>query len=119
RRIEPTRKMDEAKRGIERVMELSGARAAVIQSLRHVNVRAPVVSIRCQREPFEGAGARVEPFAEGTRFEKERLWHVEIVFGVPVQGPLLLGDGRFLGLGLMAPVRDAAPSVHGFTITDG
>lgn len=119
RRIEPTRKLAEAKRGLERVGEISGARAAVVQALRHAGVRAPVESIRLQREPFDGAGSRVEPFAEGTRFGKERLWHVEIAFGAPVNGPLLLGDGRFLGLGLMAPARDVIPGVHAFAIADG
>jgi CRISPR-associated protein Csb2 len=119
RRIEPTRKLAEAKRALERVLEISAARAAVLQALRHAGVSAPAESIRLQREPFDGAGSRVEPFAKGTRFEKERLWHVEIAFGVPVEGPLLLGDGRFLGLGLMAPVRDAVPGAHAFSIADG
>jgi CRISPR-associated protein Csb2 len=119
RRIEPTRKLADAKRGLERVVETSGARAAVVQALRHAGVSAPAESIRLQREPFDGAGSRVEPFAEGTRFEKERLWHVEIAFGVPVEGPLLLGDGRFLGLGLMAPARDVVPEAHAFAIADG
>jgi CRISPR-associated protein Csb2 len=119
RRIEPARKLAEAKQGLERVVEISGARAAVVQALRHAGVSAPAESIRLQREPFDGAGSRVEPFAEGTRFEKERLWHVEIGFGVAVEGPLLLGDGRFLGLGLMAPARDVVPGAHAFAITDG
>lgn len=119
RRIEPTRKLAEARRGLERVVEISGARAAVVQALRHAGVSVPAESIRLQREPFDGAGSRVEPFAIGTRFEKERLWHVEIAFGAPVEGPLLLGDGRFLGLGLMAPVRDVVPGAHVFAITDG
>jgi CRISPR-associated protein Csb2 len=119
RRIEPTRKLVEAKRGLERVLEISGARAAVVQALRHAGVRAPVESIRLQREPFDGSGTRVEPFAEGTRFEKERLWHVETAFGVPVEGPLLLGDGRFVGLGFMAPIPNCVSSIHAFAITTG
>ncbi len=119
RRIEPTRKLDEAKGGDERAAEQRQAAAAVCQALRHAGVRASVESIRVQREPFEGAGSRVEPFAEGTRFAKERLWHVEITFGSPVEGPLLLGDGRFCGLGLMAPVRDAVRGVQVFAITTG
>ncbi len=119
RRIEPTRKLPEAKSGLERVLEMSRARAAVVQALRHAGVSAPAESIRLRREPFDGAGSRVEPFAEGTRFEKERLWHVEIAFGAPIEGPLLLGDGRFLGLGLMAPARDVVPGAYAFAITDG
>ena len=116
---ETTRTLAEAKCGLERVVEISGARAAVVQALRHAGVSAPAESIRLQREPFDGAGSRVEPFAEGTRFEKERLWHVEIAFGTQVEGPLVLGDGRFLGLGLMAPAKDLVPGVHALAIIDG
>jgi len=119
RRIGPTQRAAEAKRGIERVVEIAAARAAVVQALRHAGVRPTVEAIRVQREPFEAAGARAEPFAEGTRFAKERLWHVEIAFGAPVAGPLLLGDGRFLGLGLMAPASDVFPSVHAFAVVGG
>jgi CRISPR-associated protein Csb2 len=31
----------------------------------------------------------------------------------------LIGDGRFLGLGLMAPAVDIVPGVHAFVIADG
>lgn len=103
RRIQPTRKAAEAKDGLERVAEMGVAGRALIQALRHAGVRESVESIRLQREPFEARGTRVEAFAEGTRFAKERLWHVELAFGRSVKGPLLIGDGRFLGLGLMAP----------------
>jgi CRISPR-associated protein Csb2 len=117
RRIDPARKLDAAKRGNERATEQIHAAAAVRQALRHAGVQARVETLRLQREPFEGNGSCVEPFAEGTRFAKERLWHVEITFGAPVKGPLLLGDGRFCGLGLMSPVRDAVPGVQVFAIT--
>ena len=65
-----------------------------------------VVTIRVQREPFEANGERVETFSPGTRFSKERLWHVEVVFQEPVSGPLVIGDGRYTGLGILAPVRN-------------
>jgi CRISPR-associated protein Csb2 len=119
RRINPARKEGDIKAGSERVDEQARAGAAVLRALRHAGVRARAESIRLQREPFDAAGARVEPFAEGTRFEKERLWHVEVAFNTPVGGPLLIGDGRFLGLGLMAPSKDRAPGVHIFTIEGG
>lgn len=118
-RIEPTRRFAEAKGGLERVVEIETARAAVVHALRHAAVRSAVAAIRVQREPFDAAGARAEPFAEGTRFEKERLWHVEIAFGAPVAGPLLIGDGRFLGLGLMAPAPGVVPGVHAFAVVEG
>ena len=118
RRIEPTRKLAEAKRGLERVVEISAARAAVVQALRHAGMSAPAESIQLQREPFDGAGSRVEPFADNTRFDKHRLWHVEIVFAAPLSGPLVIGDGRFLGLGVMAPVP-TVPGVHTFVVESG
>ena len=46
-----------------------------------------------------------------------RLRHVEIVFPSPVPGPLVIGDGRFLGLGLLAPpLSEPAPGVHLFAV---
>ncbi len=108
RRIDPARKREEAKTGSERRTEVLRAAHAVRQALRHAGVRAGVSAIRVQREPFEANGARVEAFADGTRFAKERLWHVEIVLETPVPGPLVIGDGRFLGLGVMAPWRATA-----------
>jgi len=38
------------------------------------------------------------------------LWHAEVEFCGAVEGPLVIGDGRFLGLGLMAPVRGRSGS---------
>jgi CRISPR-associated protein Csb2 len=61
---------------------------------------------------------RAEPFAERTRFAKERLWHVDITFDRRVSGPLVLGDGRFLGLGVMAPSQPAS-ELQGFAIDEG
>lgn len=106
RRIEPTRRTAEAKRGTERRIEQQRAAAEVIQALRHAELPTHVSTIRVQREPFEAHGARVEAFAPGTRFQKERVWHVELTFTEPASGPLIIGDGRYYGLGLMAPVRD-------------
>ena len=104
RRIDPAAKPLEVKGGLERAMEERRAAGAVIQALRHADVRPRVETIRVQREPFEVKGERVEAFAPGTRFPQRRLWHVEICFSDLVAGPLVIGDGRFLGLGVMSPV---------------
>jgi CRISPR-associated protein Csb2 len=106
RRIEPTRRREEAKSASARIAEEDRAVAAVHVALRHAGVRGTAIGARVQREPFEARGARVESFAEGTRFAKERLWHVELELDRPVEGPLVIGDGRFLGLGVMAPVTE-------------
>lgn len=107
RRIDPAHAIEQAKDGAERRAEQERAAAAVFHALRHAEVRRRPNGMRLQREPFESNGQRVEEFAKSTRFAKERLWHVEISFVEHVQGPLMIGDGRFLGLGLMAPVRHA------------
>lgn len=118
RRIEPTRKIEEAKGGRERFTEQARAADSVRQALRHAEVQLRPEAIRVQREPFEANGMRVEAFAGGTRFAKERLWHVEIAFGAPVSGPLVVGDGRFLGLGVMAPLVKAE-GLHAFVVESG
>ena len=91
-------------KGSERLHREQQAIAAVRQALRHAGVAARAVSIRVQREPFDRNASMAGEYAAG-RFPAERLWHVEIVFDRPVSGPLAVGDGRFLGLGIMAPVR--------------
>jgi CRISPR-associated protein Csb2 len=118
RRIDPTRKVQEAKIGSERRAEQERAAAAVVQALRHAQIRERVNAIRLQREPFEANGRRAEEFAEGTRFEKHRFWHVEVEFCGSIQGPLVIGDGRFLGLGVMAPVIQAC-GVYAFAVESG
>jgi CRISPR-associated protein Csb2 len=113
RRIDPARRDQEAKAGMERKQEQVHAAAAVCQALRHAGVRLRPEVIRVQREPFEANGRRAETFAEDTRFSKHRLWHVEVEFHEGIHGPLVVGDGRFLGLGIMAPVQGrSAASVN-------
>ncbi len=118
RRVDPTRKSADAKAGRERATEQARAAAGVCQALRHAGVRTGAEAVRVQREPFDANGARVEAFAGGTRFAKERLWHVEVTFESTVPGPLVVGDGRFLGLGVMAPVAKAG-GIHVFTTDAG
>jgi CRISPR-associated protein Csb2 len=118
RRIDPARKGDEAKGGSERAGEQARAAAAVCQALRHAGVRRGAEAIRVQREPFDANGARAEAFAGGTRFAKERLWHVEVSFEEPLSGPLAVGDGRFLGLGVLAPLATTT-DMHVFSIESG
>ena len=118
RRIDPARISEEAKGGAERRREEERAASAVRDALRHAGVDASVQAIRVQREPFEAKGMRAEGFETKPRFAKERLWHVEIAFSEPVSGPLIFSDGRYLGLGLMAPVR-RIEGVFAFDVVDG
>lgn len=103
RRIDPCAKRAQAKGGEERADEQTRACAAVEQAFRHAGIDVAAVRIAVQREPLQRRGSRAEVFAPGTRFAKERLWHVALELAEPLRGPLVLGDGRFLGLGLFAP----------------
>lgn len=120
RRIPPERRREDAKDGSERAREEAAAEAAVRNALRQAGLDRKVTAIHVQREPFDAKGTRAEAFAPASRFAKERLWHVEISFLTPLDGgrdgPVAIGDGRYLGLGLMAPRRDAARAVFAYAI---
>lgn len=90
---------------------------AVMQALRHAEVSERLESIRVQREPFDRNGTRAEAFAVPRRFAATGLHHVEISFARAVHGPLVIGNGRYLGLGLMAPKKNASCGVLVFPIT--
>lgn len=79
--------------------------AVLAAALRHAGVGASFRVRALQREPFVGHGSASWAFADGTRFPSACLWHVDLEFEAPVVGPLVLGDGRFLGLGVMEPVE--------------
>lgn len=117
RRIEPSRTKEEAKSGSERQREEDAAGAAVLQALRHAGVNVPVVTLSVRRHAYDKRGERAEKFATSERFKKERVWHAEIHFARPVEGPLAVGDGRFLGLGLLAPLANHGR--HAFEIVGG
>ena len=102
KRISPS--IRDAKSGTERNKEEVTAIFAVRQALRHAKIRTEVDSIKVQREPFHRKGVRAEDFAVGTRFSKHCMWHVEIKFRKVHRGPLIIGDGRYAGLGLLVPM---------------
>ena len=121
RRIEPNRKkrdQNDLKGTAEKRYEQEVASTAVRHALRHAGISAKLISLQVQREPFDQRGMRVDLFSEGTRFSKHSLWHVNLELASPILGPLVIGDGRFLGLGLMRPV--ATPDrVIAFSIDSG
>ena len=87
----------------ERQREERRAAGAVLHALRHVGVANGPIEVHVRREPFQKRGALAESFAQGSRFSKHALWHVALRFSSSVSGPLVIGDGRFSGLGLMLP----------------
>ena len=107
-----------ARHAAERAREEARAVAAVRQALRHAGIVAAPARISVRREPFDGLGERAGSFAAGTRFPGDALWHATVDFAEPVAGPLLLGDGRYVGLGLMRP-EEPVPGVVAFEIIGG
>ena len=100
RRLEPA----DTKSADERSREERAAAGRIVQALRHAGIAAGPSDIRVQREPFHRRGVRAERFAAGSRFSKHALWHVQLRFREMVSGPMVIGDGRYCGLGLMEPV---------------
>ena len=77
-----------------------------MEAPQHASVHTSPSNIHVQREPSHRRGVHAERFADGSRFSRLAMWHVELRHATAVAGPLLIGDGRFCGLGLMAPVAE-------------
>lgn len=79
------------------------AEDAVARSCEHVGLPRPV-DVRVSFAPYL-VGARpahdFPAFKQGRRKIARRLVHAAVEFSEKVQGPLVLGSGRFMGLGLM------------------
>ena len=106
RRADPKNRAARAKTGSARAAKEKQARIAVLNALRHAGLPTCVDAIHVQREPLFKNGARADTFATG-RFREKALWHVKIHFARPVEGMIVIGNGRYLGLGLMAPHKRA------------
>jgi CRISPR-associated protein Csb2 len=105
--------------GVERKAGEVEAAQALRQALRHAAVAVAVETVSVQPEPLERRGERADGFAVPPRFASRGLHHVEITFREAVRGPLVVGDGRYLGLGLMAPVPDVWRDVMVFRLPQG
>ncbi len=76
-------------------------------SLRHVRLPFDLVDsslIHLTPSPFLTATERAERYRP--KDETAPFVHARIEFSRPARGPLLVGDRRYLGLGLFAPLRD-------------
>ena len=100
------------------------AEQAVRRACENVGLPEPV-GVEVSLQPFV-RGAR--PAADFPAFRQRsrdgtsvarRLIHAAIFFDDLVQGPLILGAGRFLGLGLMRPLSDPASSASPIEADNG
>ena len=90
------------KTGRARLAREEHAARAVRTALRHAGIWTRPVRIRVGREPFDRNSLLAEAY-DPDRFETRQLWHVEAVFEEALAGPLVVGNGRYLGLGVMNP----------------
>lgn len=95
--------------------------AGLRRGLRLAQIHVPLEAMQVQREPWHERGARADAFLRPARFGPGDLWHAELRFAEPVHGPLILGDGRFVGLGLFEPhaVSDRAFALQLISLPDG
>ena len=85
------------------------AEAAVVAACRHVGLPQPS-DVQVSLTPFITGGRDAgdfPPFLQNGQNGKpirRQLVHASLTFETAISGPMLLGTGRFLGLGLMRPV---------------
>jgi CRISPR-associated protein Csb2 len=83
--------------------------------LRHAGFDPAGITVRMQSEPLHRKGLRSEAF-DPDRFDRRSLRHIEITFPRALRGPIVIGDGRWLGLGLMRRVAEQPPALHLFAL---
>lgn len=82
--------------------------AEVRTSLRRVGLPEPV-EVEISTEPLLTGAARLKP-NDLPRQARGRIYrHVAVRFDRPVAGPVLAGAGRYLGVGLFAPITEPTP----------
>jgi CRISPR-associated protein Csb2 len=75
-------------------------------SVRRVGLPEPV-DVRVSTQPLQPGAVRLRPEELPAQSRKRLYRHVDLTFDRRVSGPVLVGAGRYLGVGLFAPVRSA------------
>lgn len=75
----------------------------VLRACRTIGLPDPV-DIQASREPLLPGAARMRPNDLPERLRGRLFRHVALTFDRKIAGPVLLGAGRHLGVGLLAPV---------------
>ncbi len=100
--------------GAARAKAWALAESAVVTACTHVGLPAPS-AVEVSLDPFVAgarAATRFPTFSQNGRDNKpvrRQLVHASLTFEAAVAGPMMLGAGRFLGLGLMRPAPMAEP----------
>jgi CRISPR-associated protein Csb2 len=94
-----------------RATAFAEARESVAQSVERIGLPRPTSVDVVRSAVLSGtAKPRMHPrFPTAQQKPQRVLVHVRLEFSAPVRGPLLLGAGRYLGLGLCMPVGEDVP----------
>jgi len=103
--------------GGQRTQRQDKAVASLRQALRHAGFNPSHITLSLRQEPYQPHGLPAAHYhhADDPRFHANALYHADLTFAEPVSGPLLIGRGAFLGLGLFEPVN-TPPSIHAFAL---
>lgn len=103
--------------GGQRARRQGKAVASLRNALRHAGFDPARIAISVRQEAYQrhGLPAARYHYPPDARFHADALYHAELSFAEPVEGPLLIGRGAFLGLGLFEPVHEP-PSIHAFAL---
>lgn len=84
------------------------AEESIARSCEHIGLPRPIRVEVHPSVPLVGAtkARYYPPFPEGENKKRRAKVHARIEFDQPVTGPILLGAGRYLGLGLCMPLRE-------------
>lgn len=84
------------------------AQATISEACLRIGLPEPVRVVATLTPLVTGSQAarRFSPFPRRTGRLRRVLMHAELEFATPVAGPVILGAGRFLGLGLFRPIFD-------------
>ena len=78
----------------------------VLKSLAHAGIMTPISEIHLQPDPIFPGAERAGCYRVPEYLSQFTKTHVLITFSEPVVGPLVLGAGRYVGLGLMAGLNE-------------
>jgi len=74
----------------------------VLKSLAHAGIMTPVSEIHLQPDPIFSGADRAGSYRVPEYLRQFTKTHAIITFSEPVVGPVVIGAGRYVGLGLMA-----------------
>jgi len=74
----------------------------VLKSLAHAGIMTPVAEIHLQADPIFPGAERTGRYRVPEYLRQFTKTHAIITFSEPVVGPVVIGAGRYVGLGLMA-----------------